>query len=166
MRALALFMLLAAPASAQEPPYSDAPVEACLASDAEPATCIGAAAASCRAALPNETTLDIIACNAGEVDFWQGRIDTVYAELQAAAAEFDAQYAGTDAGNGLIVPATVPMLTEMQALWRAYRDRVCNFEVAPFLGGTIRGPIAGSCRLQVNATRALELERLQWSWGG
>ena len=159
-RAALLALLLApaaAPAAAQGAPAADAgAVRACLEGaapyDAAPA-CIGAAADACQAGPDGASTMGIVACLSSEADAWDAHLNDEYGRLRERLRGADA------AGPGAISRGDA--LRDAQRAWIAFRDADCALAHAIWQDGTIRGPVAASCRLEHTARRALALRDLR-----
>jgi len=155
MRAL-LVLLLASPAAAQDGPlpFDPAPVTACLASDVDPDSCAGRAAALCMEAPGGATTVGMGYCLDQERDFWDKRLNTTYGAVMDQARAADAEAAEA----GLSAPEQAAALREMQRRWIAFRDAACTFEAARWTGGTGAGPAATQCMLTLTARQAVWLD--------
>jgi uncharacterized protein YecT (DUF1311 family) len=162
MRALALLLVMAAPAAAQEPPAFDAaPVDACLAEntgeDARPESCIGLAANACMEEPGGYSTVGMGYCLTQELDHWDGLLNAAYAEVMASAREADAELAEL----GSAAEKQEPALREMQRRWIAYRDAACVYERTLWGGGTGGSTGAAQCLLDLTARQALWLRGYQ-----
>ena len=143
MRALALALLLApAPAVAQTGPDPNrAALDACWAAG-NGTDCTGLMSGPCMEADP--TTVGMVQCLVDEVDWWRAQSARLVAELRKRAAQADA--APPDPALP-IRPSSVAALTRLVAAWDQLIEARCDYEVIPFLAGTLRGPLGVSCRL-------------------
>ncbi|TGN60947.1 DUF1311 domain-containing protein [Paracoccus liaowanqingii] len=156
MRTIALALLLAGPAAAQEgPPSFDAgPLIACLEGEAPHDGCIGLASAACMAGPDGQTTVGMGFCLDAERQIWDDRLNTAYGALMERAEATDAEMTGL----GSSAPPQAPALREMQRDWIAYRDAACTYEAVRWGGGTGAGPAATQCALTLTARQTLWLD--------
>lgn len=157
--------LAAAPAFAQDGvSYDDTLLDACLnAAIAEHAQtdievdplrlCIGQAAIACMQGPDGDTTYGMGACLSRETEQWDVLLNAWYSKALSHAETADADLA--DIGSA--APKAAPVLRDAQRNWIAYRDKSCEFESVRYQGGTMGGPAAGDCMLQLTATQALRL---------
>ncbi|TJZ93887.1 DUF1311 domain-containing protein [Paracoccus gahaiensis] len=155
MRAVALALLLAGPAAAQDgpPPFDAGPLTACLEGDAPADSCIGLAATACMEGADGQTTVGMGFCLGAERDLWDDRLNTAYGALMERAQATDAEMTGL----GSSAAPQAPALREMQRDWIAYRDAACEYEAVRWGGGTGAGPAAAQCALTLTARQALWL---------
>lgn len=151
IRALAV-LLLAGPALAQEPVYDPALVPACLdragGDQIARRACIGVGAGACMTAEVGATTVGMVFCLQAETAQWDQRLNAAYAAVKADEERSDHE---TDS-------SAAPALVEAQRAWLVWRDAACAYEAARWQGGTIGGPVASDCFMQLTAQQALRLE--------
>lgn len=155
---LAVLVLGATTASAQDLKYSNAASDSCLAQsgsfDAQK-TCIGLSASACMDATPDgSTTIGMMQCLDNERDYWDARLNQVYKRVRSEAKAQDAEFAEI----GFSAPKTAPALRDMQRAWITYRDATCDFEQSQWGGGSGGGPAVLSCLLQMTGEQAIYLE--------
>ncbi len=156
---LAAAFALAAPAAAQDLPWSPSATEACLAGGAEGAfreTCIGQSASVCIDTPDGYTTVGMSYCLGREADYWDGRLNVVYGALMDFEKRIDAELEGL----GSFAPPMAPALRDMQRAWIPFRDTVCDYEATQWGGGTGAGPAFNECVMRMTARQALYLEDL------
>lgn len=158
MRLIALLVLLAAPAAAQEPPFSPEYTAACVAragGGVAAHDCIGASANACMESGPlGGTTVGMGFCLDRELTYWDGRLNAAYRTLMAAERAQDAEMARIGAN----APSLAEALRAMQRAWIPFRDARCDYARAQWGGGTGGGPATLGCLLQMTAEQALDLE--------
>ncbi|MCH9752090.1 MAG: DUF1311 domain-containing protein [Alphaproteobacteria bacterium] len=149
---MSLWFSAASLAQEDAPPLSSTAAEAleqCLAQD-DIETCTGAWVAPCSEdAL---TTVDILACYAPELAFWETRLSTALVELEQIYVELD-QF--DDATRAL-----APRLEIYQEQWEAWRAAKCGFEYDKFRGGSLGRITHVDCQLTETSTRVAELRAL------
>ena len=92
MRALALLLLIAAPAAAQDFAYDPALLTSCLQTNAaKPDSCIGAASKVCLEGEGGSTTVGTVSCLAAENAQWDAMLNTAYEAVLAEAESTDAE---------------------------------------------------------------------------
>lgn len=161
---LVVAAMASAPAAAQDLVYSDDATRECLdraaqESRPDPARCIGRSADLCMTRTEGgESTYGMSGCLDRELSFWDARLNGDYAELRARDGQTDRE----NARMALQVPPLEQNLRAMQRAWIAYRDAVCDYELATWGGGTGGGPAMTSCMMTMTAKQALYLE----SWLG
>jgi uncharacterized protein YecT (DUF1311 family) len=143
--ALALLLLLAPPAHAQE---RDAKADArtiarCLEAEGRDgaAACIGRIGAECRDVPGGDTTAGIALCNVAETAAWDRLLNETYRKLVAAA-----KAGGYETS-----------LRAAQRAWVAFRDADCAFAYAMWGAGSMRQIAGSACQMERTATRAIEL---------
>ncbi|PFG62776.1 uncharacterized protein DUF1311 [Thioclava sp. ES.031] len=160
MRAGALLLIgLAAPLAAQAQgtgaDFDPAPLESCLSSADDPASCIGKAAEHCigdDASAPERR-----ACYDAERALWSDRAATALDSLrQAAAASDAAQIVAGKSPSGL----QGAQLGEAEAAWARYRDGACAYGAA--LQGEGSEAEEARCLMRKTAEHAIELQ----NWAG
>lgn len=127
-------------------------LEACLqhTQRSEHHLCIGNLSRTCQ----NQTlggTIDIIECISGEEKAWDQLLNIYWRDLRAWSREVDAD----NEAQGLDVASAADALLASQRAWLKHRDAECTFRWLPYAGGTIRGPIAAQCQLDLTAARVL-----------
>lgn len=154
--ALATWLLLAAPALAQDLVFDPALTADCVAAAgvAEAGACIGRSAEACFTDTEGgQSTLGISACLERELAWWDGRLNDAYGRLRAIDADEDAD------PSGFAPPVTrVEALRAMQRAWIAFRDATCDYERAQWGGGTGGGPATIGCLMRMIARQSLYLE--------
>ena len=155
MRALALLLLIAAPAAAQDFAYDPALLTSCLQTNAaKPDSCIGAASTVCLEGEGGSTTVGMVSCLAAESAQWDGMLNTAYEAVLADAESTDAELKEL----GSAAEPQAPALREMQRSWIAFRDAACNYEASRWSGGSGAGPAATGCTMELTARQALRLQ--------
>jgi len=153
MRRCLLTVLLAAlafPALAKTPPAgppADADVQTidqCLieqkAKNADAGTCIGKVSDLCMANPGGDTTYGMMDCSKREIAVWDFKLNAAYAALLKDAS-----------------PNLESTLREAQRAWITDKEKTCLIPYAVFEGGTIAGPMGGSCVNDFTARRFLLL---------
>lgn len=154
MRALALLLLVAAPAAAQDFAYDPALLTSCLQTNAaKPDSCIGAASKVCLEGEGGSTTVGTVSCLAAENAQWDALLNTAYEAVLAEAESTDAELKQL----GSAADPQAPALREMQRSWIAFRDAACSYEASRWGGGSGAGPAATGCVMQLTARQALRL---------
>jgi uncharacterized protein YecT (DUF1311 family) len=151
-----LTLAIAAPIAAQDADglfYDFGPTAACLVGAQtlpEKSACIGRAADACVEATGYATPV-LSGCASRELDDWDARLNAVYQQARARAAQID-----KDAFEG--TPSQAEALRDMQRAWIPYRDATCAYEASQWGGGTGAGPAFVSCLLTMTGEQALYLE--------
>ncbi|MDT1061643.1 lysozyme inhibitor LprI family protein [Paracoccus sp. CPCC 101403] len=157
MRILALALLLATPAVADEPAYDPNILTACLdrtAGDTGNArVCIGEASTACMAKPGGDTTVGMGNCLAAETKDWDALLNREYTRLLKRAEEADADLVKL----GSAADPAAPVLKQSQRDWIAFRDSSCRYEAVRFQGGTAGGPASANCMMQLTGEQALRL---------
>lgn len=144
------FVALAAPAGAKSPP-ADAPLPAdvhtidqCLAvqkaAKADSGSCIGAVTDACQQTPDGSTTYGMMDCNKREIAVWDSKLNATYAALLKDAS-----------------PKLKKALRDAQRTWIADKEATCLIPYSFFEGGTIAGPLGGSCVNDFTARRFILL---------
>ncbi len=120
--------------------------------------CVGRSAQECMSTPGGDTTIGMIACLGAELQYWDDRLNAAYAERMADARQSDAEMTSIRATT-IALEST---LREMQRTWIAFRDAVCQYEHAQWLGGSGAGPATMACHLHETARQTLKLEG-RWS---
>ncbi|WP_299814238.1 lysozyme inhibitor LprI family protein [uncultured Jannaschia sp.] len=155
MRAIPL-MFLAWPAAAQDVVFDAFATESCLATDAPAESCVGLAADACmRATEGGDTTVGMGTCLAGEVAYWDDRLNAAYDALRVRTRVIDAE----SADYGHAGPSQSEALQAMQRAWIPFRDAACAYERSKWGGGSGQGPAGAACLLRQTARQALALEQ-------
>ncbi|WP_323717194.1 lysozyme inhibitor LprI family protein [Paracoccus aminovorans] len=165
MRLLVFSLLLAAgPALAQDGPQYDAEgfakcvadAEADLNAEAALRTCIGQASTLCMATPGGDTTVGMVQCLDHEAQDWDKQLNRQYDRALKAAKAADAELAAL----GSAAEPAAPALQQAQHDWVAFRDSSCRYESLRYQGGTLGGPAAQDCVLQLTAQQALRLRNI------
>lgn len=146
--------LLATPAAAQDLVFDGSRIAACYSNvfGNEARACIGAEAERCMTETPGGTsTAGMSGCLSLEHDWWDARLNAVYAEVRAAARDMDAT-------AGEYAPSQADALVAMQRAWIAFRDERCAYERSWWGGGTGGGPATMACLMQMTAEQVIYLE--------
>lgn len=150
-------LLLAVPATAQEPAFDGTLVDACLADqsgeEGQPQSCIGVAADPCMNAPDTSSTAGMSFCLGKELEHWDGLLNDAYAKVKTEAEATDAEMKQL----GSAAEAQAPLLKEMQRNWIAFRDSACDWERSKWGGGTGGGPASAQCALTLTAEQYLRL---------
>lgn len=126
----------------------DAAADTVSTDNAVPAlSCIGAASAPCMDNEPDGySTAGMTRCVQRETAWWDARLNTAYAALEAH-----------------FTPAVFARMRDAQGAWIAFRDADCAFVYEFYADGTIRSPAHAGCMLDHTAERTLDLEAmLNW----
>lgn len=162
---IAALALVASPVLAQDDiAYDDKLLDACLNDTAaahaqtdiegEPLRqCIGKAATACMQGPGGDTTYGMGTCLVRETRQWDMLLNAWYSKALEQVQAADADLA--DLGSA--APKAAPVLHDAQRNWIAYRDKSCEFEAVRYQGGTMGGPAAADCMLQLTAAQALRL---------
>lgn len=154
-RALALALLLAGPAAAQEELGEYEPVAqrlgvelaGCLAASASregDVACAGRLQALCVEEGPaGETTPGLAACSHALTRAWDGELNRLWPSALAAQGEGGAE-----------------RLRDAQRAWIAFRDAECLFEAARWEGGSMGAYAGGFCVAGMTAERVADLRAL------
>lgn len=159
--ALALALLLAMAASAQDLNYSDTGTMTCI--DQTPvghsiASCAGTSAEFCMSATPDGyTTVGMGFCLDQELTFWDNRLNASYQKVLARAKVTDAELDGLQSA----APRQEEALRRMQRAWITFRDAACEYEYTQWSGGTGGGPAYASCKMRLTAEQTARLETWQ-----
>ncbi len=171
MRALALILLAALPATAQDVLYDDTILPACLdrvAGDVgqerplAPAlrACIGASSDACMNTPDGQTTAGMSACLHHEMLEWDMLMTAWYDKSLRQAREADDQVKQL----GSAADPAAPVLERAQQAWTGFRDSACLFQEVRWQGGTAGGPASAECLLQLTAEQALRLRDISEGW--
>lgn len=148
---LALMLALSAAPAAAQIIFDPTTLNSCWA-ETRSADCAGQASGQCmESTAEGGTTVGMIECLRAELFWWDELIEIQLEQLRQADTALDA------APPELAVPdrpSAVAALDRMAKLWADWADARCDYEVIPHLGGTIRGPIAVGCRLDLAAAQA------------
>lgn len=150
-------------ATQADPVFAAGPTESCVSqqSAASPSLsgytvldCIGRAAQDCMNTPGGDTTIGMIDCLQGELNYWDKRLNSAFAVRVAAAKKEDAEMAKIRSA-----PASLEeSLRKMQRAWISYRDAACLYEQAQWQGGTGGGPATVACHMNETARQTLKLE--------
>lgn len=155
---LALTLVVAGPAAAQDVTYSFHPTTDCLSAtgeDGDPMRCVGSAANYCMEATEGGmSTVGMSSCLGRELEDWDRRLNRAYGLLMTRLKAEDEELAVL----GSSAPKQAPALKEMQRAWITFRDTSCDYERTKWGGGTGGGPAAVSCHLFLTARQAMSLE--------
>ena len=144
--------------AAQDVPFSEGPIEVCVAkagSFSEKEACIGAGAAACIDTPDGYTTVGMSFCYGQEASYWDTRLNAAFAELMAFQRGLKAEIEGL----GGFAPDAPSALRDMQRAWIGYRDATCAYEYSTWGGGSGGRPAHAACLMQETARQALVLER-------
>lgn len=153
IRILAVSVVMAGPAAAQELNFDIADTQMCLEAgrdipDFDANDCVGVSAQACMETTPGGfSTAAMVGCIAEELDFWDAQLNHHYREARAQAREMDAE-------NGAYAPSQEEALRDMQRAWIAFRDAKCGYARSQWGGGTGAGPAGVSCLLHETADQA------------
>lgn len=149
---LALAMLAAPPAAAQDLVFSPRATESCLGSGADFRSCIGLSAAACIEDTGYATVV-MSGCFSREYEWWDDRLNTSYGFAMRFARQFDAD-------NGGFGPSQADALREMQRAWIKFRDATCGYERSHWGGGTGAGPAGAECMMRETAEQTWYIESM------
>ncbi|WP_347266870.1 lysozyme inhibitor LprI family protein [Paracoccus sp. (in: a-proteobacteria)] len=161
MRAMILALMIATPALAQDGPAYDATLlPGCLDRAAADGTdlraCIGKASDACMAAPGGDTTVGMVDCLMAESKDWDRLLNAWYSKVMKVAKASDAE-----AGQlGSAAEPAAPALQQAQRHWIAFRDATCRYQHLQYQGGTLGGPAAAGCLMELTAEQALRLHAL------
>jgi uncharacterized protein YecT (DUF1311 family) len=150
---IAAYLALALPAAAQELAFDPTPAEACFAAGGA-GDCIGQAATVCSEQPGGYTTVGLGFCLGAERDWWDARLNEVYAALMAREKKIDAEMEEI----GATVPRIAPSLRDMQRAWIAFRDASCAYEYSKWGGGSGGGPAHAACAMRLTAEQTVALK--------
>lgn len=159
----AAFTLCHAAVSQADPAFTPTLTEACVAQAREASPnlsasavldCAGRSAQACMNSPGGDTTIGMIDCLQGELQYWDKRLNTAYAARVATARKEDADMKRLKSS----APSIEESLRSMQRSWIAYRDAACLYEQSLWQGGTGGGPATAGCHMQETARQALKLE--------
>jgi uncharacterized protein YecT (DUF1311 family) len=160
--AAGLALVAFAPAQAN-PVFKPAATDACVTkasaqsknkSDHAVLACVGQSAQACMRTPGGDTTVGMMDCLKGELDYWDGKLNAAYAKRLATAKSNDAELKSM----GSAAPKTEPALRKMQRAWIGYRDAACLYEQSKWMGGTGGGPATMACQMEETARQALKLD--------
>jgi uncharacterized protein YecT (DUF1311 family) len=159
MRILALtFTLFAFPVAAQDLNFSPAGTEACLANAVEyeaKRACVGVSADQCMTNTPGGySTYGMGGCLSAELEYWDAKLNAVYADVVAETRRSDAEMASLGAN----VASQEDALRAMQRAWITFRDATCDYEYSQWGGGTGGGPAIASCLMRMTGDQTLYLD--------
>ena len=158
MRVLVLWAVFAGMAGAQELSFDPAPTQGCLDqadwSGGPPYDCVGQAADACMSTGDGSSTVGMGYCLDAEWQWWDARLNRVYADLMAQNKEMDASMAGSAAN----LPSLARNLQAMQRAWIPFRDAACEYEMAQWGGGTGQGPALVGCLMIETGRQTLSME--------
>ncbi len=112
--------------------------------------CIGITVQACSQVAVS--TVDILGCLQPEIDAWDTRLQSTYAQLVLVYSEQDAHEDP--------IRALAPRLEVVQEQWRVWRGAKCGFAYDMFRGGSLGRITAANCQLEETALRTLELDVL------
>jgi len=116
--------------------------------------CVGRAAAACMMIPGGDTTVGMMECLEGELEYWDARLDAAYAGRIGIARAQDAEMLE----SGSPVVSIEESLRAMQQAWMSFRDASCRYEQAQWRGGTGGMPATMACHLHETARQVLKLE--------
>ena len=136
--------------------YSDDATKSCLNAATTPDAqnaCIGLSMQACTVANDyGSTTTGMNECAGKETDFWDKRLNALYASYLESAEAIDKEDAAS--GNDKIADA----LRDMQRAWIPFRDATCAFQYSLGRGGTIASNFSTGCYLDMTAEQYLYLQ--------
>lgn len=145
---------LASTHSALAGPEDDAELlKACMfhAPDTERHLCIGNLSRTCQETPGGGSTIGIVECVSSEEKAWDHLLNIYWKDLREWSRDIDEDIAE----QKLTAPSAADTLLDSQRAWIKHRDAECTFRWLPYAGGTIRGPIAAQCMLEMTAARVL-----------
>jgi len=160
--AAGIFLVLPSPAEAN-PVFVPKATERCVAKATAASKtksghavldCVGLAAQACMNTPGGDTTVGMMDCLKGELDYWDGKLNAAYAKRRAEAKAEDAEMKRIGASSTKLDES----LRKMQLAWIAYRDAACLHEQAKWQGGTGGGPATMACHMNETARQALKLD--------
>ncbi|MFV2034695.1 MAG: lysozyme inhibitor LprI family protein, partial [Halocynthiibacter sp.] len=163
---VAMALLPASLARAQELMFSSAIAETCLADPGvtdrgDFTSCIGIAAEACMEATEGGwSTIGMNACMAAERVYWDDKLNAMYRTLLKSDAAEDAEAVRI----GLTVPARAPALRDMQRAWITYRDERCEYVGTQWAGGTGASSATINCLMVQTGEQAIYLMRTLWDY--
>ena len=153
-------LLISGAANAQELVFSMQATDACIADrghEGAAEQCIGESANLCMERTDGgQSTAGMVACMGAELEAWDKRLNTAYAELMAREKAEDKEMA--DLGSA--APKQTPALRDMQRKWIAYRDARCEFIGAQWGGGSGTWPAVQGCHMVMTGKQALFLQQM------
>ncbi len=153
-------LLISGAANAQELVFSMQATDACIADrghEGAAEQCIGESANLCMERTDGgQSTAGMVACMGAELEAWDKRLNTAYAELMAREKAEDKEMA--DLGSA--APKQSPALLDMQRKWIAYRDARCDYIGAQWGGGSGTGPAVQGCHMVMTGKQALFLQQM------
>ncbi|SFS06509.1 lysozyme inhibitor LprI family protein [Yoonia litorea] len=153
------FLVLAAPAAAQEFTVDAHIIDRCRAIQEDPMVCVGREADRCTQEHGGGADMMLAACTFAEAEAWDDSLNAAYRELQRLAREREDWDVGYESGALLIG------LRDMQRAWITYRDAVCANAVAlakPF--GSAAGVAEAECLLEETAQQFIKLNQMRWDY--
>ena len=145
----AAVVISGAAARAQDVVFSMQETEACIArysAGSGAGYCVGKSAERCIDQSDRGlTTMVHVECFGLELEAWDQRLNAAYTHLMAQERADDA--AGAKA------------LRDMQRAWLKFAQTRCDYESAPWVGGTGIGPAAQKCWMEMTGRQALFLEQ-------
>ncbi len=115
--------------------------------------CVGLSAQACMNTPGGDTTVGMMDCLRGELDYWDAKLNAAYSKRRAEAKAEDAEMKRIGASSTTLEES----LRKMQLAWIAYRDAACLHEQAKWQGGTGGGPATMACHMNETAHQALKL---------
>ena len=153
-------LLISGAANAQELVFSMQATDACIADrghEGAAEQCIGESANLCMERTDGgQSTAGMVACMGAELEAWDKRLNTAYAELMVREKAEDKEMA--DLGSA--APKQSPALLDMQRKWIAYRDARCDYIGAQWGGGSGTGPAVQGCHMMMTGKQALFLQQM------
>ncbi|WP_022705426.1 lysozyme inhibitor LprI family protein [Pseudorhodobacter ferrugineus] len=132
-------------------------IKTCLQSasyDTSNPACIGDAAETCMSLPDGATTFGMTSCLAAEANVWRSSLEQELAALKAELQNYDESRAGT-------FTALQAQQDKAQAAWQVYARAQCDLEVGIVIDGTISGPTAAACEMDLLAQRTIKLRLLR-----
>ncbi|MGQ0563647.1 MAG: lysozyme inhibitor LprI family protein [Gemmobacter sp.] len=145
-------------AAAQDLSFDPAATQTCLDeadwTEGPPYDCVGEAANACMSTTDGSTTVGMGFCLDAEWQWWDARLNRVYADLMAQDKAADDAMAEA----GTTVPSLADNLRAMQRAWIPFRDAACDYEMAQWGGGTGQGPALVGCLMMETGRQTLSME--------
>ena len=150
-------------AASAEPKFTTDATKTCVskAATASPAQdghavldCVGRAAQACMNTPGGDTTIGMMTCLEGELQYWDKRLNAAYAKRLATAKSQDKELKSMRSAAASIEQS----LGSMQRSWLRFRDTSCLYEQSQWMGGTGGGPATMACQMHETARQTLKLE--------
>lgn len=116
--------------------------------------CVGRAAQACMNTPGGDTTIGMMSCLEGELQYWDKRLNAAYAKRLATAKSQDKELKSMRSAAASIEQN----LRSMQRSWLSFRDASCLYQQSQWMGGTGGGPATMACQMHETARQTLKLE--------